>query len=49
MPLALTAKISFKPEHLRKDMRVHELAHEFLVARLRAMKRLDEPSARGTF
>ncbi len=45
MPLALTAKISVNPERLRKDAGTHELAHEFLIARLRAMKRDASPFA----
>ena len=36
MTLALIAKIRVDAEALRADERVHELAHDFLVARLRA-------------
>lgn len=38
MTLALTAKISVEPQSLHADRKVHALAHEFLVARLRAAK-----------
>lgn len=36
MTLALIAKIRVDAAAIKADERVHELAHEFLVARLRA-------------
>ena len=38
MTLALTAKISVASEALHRDPKVHELAHDFLVARLAAAR-----------
>ncbi|MBI5595598.1 MAG: hypothetical protein HY928_05850 [Elusimicrobia bacterium] len=38
MTLALVAKISVAHQALKSDQRLHELAHEFLVARLRAAR-----------
>ncbi|MBI3299614.1 MAG: hypothetical protein HYZ75_15725 [Elusimicrobia bacterium] len=43
MPLALTARIRIRPEPLLKDKRVHDIAHAFLAARIRAMKALGIP------
>ncbi len=38
MTLALTAKITVAADALRKDRRLHDLAHDFLVARLEAAR-----------
>ena len=38
MTLALTAKITVEADALRKDRRLHDLAHDFLVARLEAAR-----------
>lgn len=38
MTLALVARISVDAQALRTDERLHELAHEFLVARIKAAR-----------
>ena len=38
MTLALTAKITVGATALRRDPRVHDLAHDFLVARIEAAR-----------
>lgn len=38
MTLALTAKITVASEALRRDPRLHDLAHDFLVARISAAR-----------
>lgn len=38
MTLALVAKITVQAEALRHDRRLHDLAHDFLVARLEAAR-----------
>lgn len=38
MTLALTAKITVAASALRRDPKVHDLAHDFLAARLEAAR-----------